>query len=136
MAPRGNHLSGSNRPKPGPTLQASLRMDMAVTVFEEIATVGSKNNYAASEHQGSRAHLIRSRGGKLLTFQWERGALLLHARSGRRGRPRRSMYFRFEQVNHPGNKRPVRYLTTPMHLYGRKNGFRTSSTSVSRSRLP
>lgn len=105
--------------------------------------VGSTKNYAATVHQGSEAHYIHGRG-KMLKFQWERGNLLLAARrSGRisgRGRSSRlrsrGNFFFFATVHHPGNKRPVRYLTTPMHLYGRMNGFRTTSTPVSRSRLP
>jgi hypothetical protein len=143
MAPRGDHMSGSGVRKRGQPLTQSLTTDTRTNVHSIVERVGSRNNYAATVHQGSTPHFIRGRG-KMLKFEWERGNLLLAARtSGRlRGRGpsrrlrRRGNYFFFAQVHHPGNKRPVRFLTTPMHLYGRLLGFRTTSTPVSRSRLP
>lgn len=92
--------------------------------------VGSRKKYAATVHQGSRPHEIRA-GGKMLRFKWDRGEFLLR-RSIRGNR----LTFFFLRVMHPGNKRPVRYLTTPMHMFGRANGFRTTSQPVSRTRLP
>lgn len=146
LAPRGDHRSGSGERKPGPTLVNSLyRRDVTSNAAQIVHRVGSDNRYAATMHQGSEAHEIAARG-KLLKFRWERGNLLLAARAagrrnsrGRRvgGRIRsRGGFFYFVRVRHPGNKRPVRYLTTPMHLYGRMNGFRTTSGPVSRTRLP
>ena len=81
-------------------------------------------------------HYIRGHG-KRLKFVWERGNLLVSARSsGRlRGRgPSRRLrrvgpYFLFKAVHHPGNKRPVRFLTTPLYMYGRLAGFRVTTTA-------
>lgn len=130
LAPKGSHLSGSGARASGPNLQSSI-FDRIESGDERIdAVVGSEKDYAATAHQGSKPHVIRMKG-KLLRFEWERGQFLLKRR-GKRGRG----YFLFAKVNHPGNKRPVRYLTTPLHLFGRMNGFRTTSTPVSRSRLP
>lgn len=142
LAPRGDHFSGSGTRKPGETLQQSLKVDSHTTVYNIVERIGSKKSYAMSVHQGSSPHYIHAHG-KMLKFEWERGNLLLAARArGRiRGRgPSRRLrrtgaYFFFKKVHHPGNKRPVRFLTTPMHLYGRLAGFRTTSTPVSRSRL-
>ena len=130
LAPRGTHKSGSGVTKAGLPLKQSIftRVDTHFDLI--VGTVGSRVDHAATVHQGSKAHYIRAKG-KLLKFEWPRGNFLLK-RQGRRGRK----YFYFKTVNHPGNKRPVRYLTTPMHLYGRANGFITVSTPVSRSRLP
>lgn len=118
-----------------PSLQ--IKSNSTVTTISEL--VGSEKVYAATVHQGSEPHYIHGRG-KMLKFEWERGNIQIRAR-GRRGRQRgrpgpRGNYFYFVTVYHPGNKRPVRYLTTPMHLYGRLNGFRTSSARVNRTRLP
>jgi len=143
LAPRGDHLSGSGARKSGAQLHQSLHISTAVTTDTITHRVGSLKDYAATAHQGSSPHEI-SNHGRLLKFRWERGNLLLAARaSGRvrgRGRSgglrRRGDFFLFVRVHHPGNKRPVRYLTTPMHLYGRMLGFRTTSSPVSRSRLP
>ena len=143
LVPHGDHRSGSGSRKLGVNLATSLVIDSHSTVTSITERIGSRNNYAATVHQGSSAHFINSHGRKL-KFEWERGNLLLAARrSGRiRGRGpsarlrRRGDFFYFVQVFHPGNKRPVRYLTTPMHLYGKLYGFRTTSTPASRSRLP
>lgn len=145
LAPRGDHMSGSGKRQPGEQLRESLRIDSKATVNSITERIGSTKKYAASIHQGSMPHFIHGRG-KMLRFEWERGSIKVVPR-GRRGRvrgkrgrvrgkrgPGRIFYFR--RVDHPGNKRPVRYLTTPMHLYGRMHGFRTSSKPVSRSRLP
>lgn len=145
LAPRGDHRSGSGTPKPGLPLASSIRVTSHTTAMQIRERVSANKRYAASVHQGSQAHTINSRG-RMLKFQWERGALLVQARGrGRRnarGRrvgaglyPRGDFFF-FLRVRHPGNKRPVRFLTTPMHLYGRMRGFRTTSTPVSRTRLP
>lgn len=132
LAPRGDHLSGSGERHPGVALQPSLNASVSVGVRFIQALVGSKANHAATMHQGSKAHRIAGRG-KMLAFEWDRGQFLVFGRGGnRRGR----VMFFFKSVRHPGNKRPVRYLTTPMHLFGRMNGFRTTSVAVGRTRLP
>ena len=143
MAPRGDHRSGSGTRVRGVPLATSIRVESQTNVHSIVKRVGSTKSYAATVHQGSSAHFIRGKG-RMLRFEWERGNLLLAARQcGRiRGRGPSSRlrkhgnFFYFVTVHHPGNKRPVRFLTTPMHLYGRLNGFRTTSTPVSRSRLP
>lgn len=130
LAPRGTHRSGSGERADGPNLQSSIedKIDVIGDVID--GRVGSRKKYAASKHQGSRPHRIVATS-KVLKFEWERGRF--SARSRRRGPSR---FFFFLKVNHPGDKRPVRYLTTPMHMYGRMNGFATTSSPVSRSRLP
>lgn len=131
MAPRGSHKSGSGKRSPGKTLTQSLKTVAQHTPVMLVTKIGSDKRYAATVHQGSAPHFIRMRSGKMLKFEWERGNLLLRAR----GRGRRTFFY-FKSVFHPGNKRPVRYLTTPMHLYGRLHGYRTSSARVNRTRLP
>lgn len=132
MAPRGTHRSGSGKVKPGVNLPSSLLQEVGVRGDSVVGSVGSTKEYAATAHQGSEAHYIYAKG-KMLKFEWERGRLLVQRRS--RGRRTQRVFF-FKKVRHPGNKRPVRYLTTPMHMYGRLNGFRTTSSPVSRTRLP
>lgn len=132
MVPRGSHLSGSGKRRPGQTLGQSIKTVAQHRPLMLVTKIGSDKEYAASEHQGSSPHYINAKN-KMLKFEWERGSLLVKARS--RGR-RRQIFFYFKRVHHPGNKRPVRYLTTPMHMYGRMHGFRTSSSGVNRSRLP
>lgn len=143
LAPRGSHTSGSGARRPGLQLQQSLKTKSNNTATTASTLIGSDKQYAATVHQGSSPHRINGRG-KQLKFEWERGSLLMAARSrgrlrGRGGSRRlrsRGNYFFFKMVTHPGNKRPVRYLTTPLHLYGRMGGFVTSSARVNRTRLP
>lgn len=130
MAPRGTHLSGSGRRRPGRPLAASLYSRIRIKQLEAIGTVGSRKNYAATAHQGSSPHVIRGKG-KMLKFRWERGALLV-ARRGRRSR----QFFFFPSVRHPGNKRPRRYLTTPLSMVGKRNGFIIFGVGRGRRRLP
>lgn len=132
LAPRGSHLSGSGARKAGINLQSSIEDRIEVRGDIIAGQVGSRTDYAATVHQGSKRHDIPlNAGGKLLKFEWERGNFLLK----RRGRKSKKFFF-FLKVSHPGNKRPVRFLTTPMHLFGRANGFRTTSNPVNRTRLP
>lgn len=132
LAPRGSHLSGSGGRHPGEALVPSLKATLDIGVSFVESTVGSKVDHAASIHQGSQPHIIRGKG-KLLKFEWVRGSLLVSRRSG--GRKSRRFFF-FKHVRHPGNKRPVRYLTTPLALYGRINGFLVTTQGANRSRLP
>lgn len=144
LAPKGTHLSGSGKRRPGPSLQTSLKQTPLVVNSVTVGgSVGSTKPYAETIEKGSSAHIIRARG-KMLKFKWDRGRLLVQARRtgrlrgpgpSRRLRPRGDFFF-FEQVRHPGNKRPVRYLMTPLVMFGRINGFKVSSTPASRSRLP
>lgn len=139
LAPRGDHTSGSGERRPGVQLVNSFRIDMQSTPMTIREKVAAEKPYATAIHQGSSPHWIRGRG-KMLKFTWERGTWLMAARRSGRGNrrrnPRTRNTFYFVRVRHPGNKRPVRYLTTPMHLYGRMNGFRTTSTPARRGFLP
>lgn len=139
LVPRGSHLSGSGKRRPGQPLAQSLKVVNKDTTTQLVDRIGSSKDYAATAHQGSAPHFIHSKG-KMLKFEWERGNIIVTAR-GRRGRRRgragpAGNFFFFKTVFHPGNKRPVRYLTTPMHLYGRLHGYSTSSVGVNRTRLP
>lgn len=137
LAPVGDHVSGSGRPKPGKPLKASLDADIRVTTTSIRSKIGSKNKYAAGRHQGSDSHIIRSRRGKMLKFRWDRGDFLVAARAGRRrGNRRTGQFHYFVQVRHPGERRPVRYLTTPLHLYGRFYNFRVVSLLSAAGPLP
>lgn len=137
LAPRGDHLSGSGKARAGRRLEPSINSNMSIRPNRIRSKIGSTVNHAATVHQGSSAHTIRSRSGKMLKFRWDRGDFLIAARAGRRGGNKRTGRFHyFMKVRHPGNKRPVRYLTTPLALFGRINGFRVTTAGVNRSRLP
>jgi len=137
LAPRGSHLSGSGKAKTGEPLSPSIHMNMTVNTIRVSSVVGSRVSHAATVHQGSKAHIIRSKGGKMLKFRWDRGDFLVAARAGRRrGNRRTGQFHYFMRVRHPGNKHPVRYLTIPLAMFGRINGFRVSTTAVNRTRLP
>ena len=139
LAPRGDHRSGSGVPRTNMPLQMSLNARLITFNSHRIRTrVESREKYALTVHQGSAAHIIRSRKGKMLKFRWERGDFLVAARAGRRrGNRRTGQFHYFARVRHPGNKRPVRYLTTPLMMFGRMDNFRvTIKRTVNRSRLP
>lgn len=138
LAPEGDHRSGSGAPKIGVPLGFSIHRSMSVNTQRIRSEIGSLIDYAATVHQGSKAHTIRSKNGKMLKFRWDRGDFLVAARAGRRrGNRRTGRFHYFVSVRHPGNKRPVRYLTTPLALFGRINGFRvTANPHVNRTRLP
>lgn len=137
LAPRGNHMKGSGRRQPGAQLQPSIRNTIQIGPNRIKATIGSRKEYAATVHDGSQPHTIRAKG-KMLKFRSDRLDFLVAARAGRRGgNKRRGGFFYAVRVRHPGNKRPVRYLMTPLFLYGRANGFRVSRLSGNPiSRLP
>jgi hypothetical protein len=136
LAPEGDHRSGSGVVKKGTPLKFSLHSSMAVGPQRIRSEIGSLVNHAATVHQGSAAHVIRGKG-KMLKFRWDRGDFLVAARAGRRRGNRRTGRFHFfVKVRHPGNKRPVRYLTTPLQMFGRANGFRVSTSGVNRTFLP
>lgn len=138
LAPEGDHLSGSGRPHPGDRLKASLYSRTLTGPQRIRSRIGAKADHAMSEHQGSAAHQIRSNKGKMLKFRWDRGDFLVAARAGRRrGNRRTGQFHYFLRVRHPGNKRPVRFLTTPLQMFGKANGFRVSTTTtVNRTFLP
>lgn len=138
LAPRGDHLSGSGKVRPGSRLEASLYSNLTVGEHRILGRIGARARHSLVVHQGSRAHVIRSSRGKVLKFRWDRGDFLVATRAGRRRGNRRTGGFHyFLKVRHPGNKRPVRYLTTPLHLFGRMGGFRVTTVPVGvESRLP
>lgn len=131
LAPQGTHRHGSGRRVSGPTLLASLHSrqvlgDLKQVIFE----IGSPLEYAATAHQGSEAHDIVATGSEPLTFAWPR------ARFFRGGRLRADPIVKFYRVRHPGNKRPRRYLTTPLIQFGRQAGFVVTRVPVGRGFLP
>lgn len=138
LAPEGDHMSGSGKLKSGPTLQRSLYSTTVVGPQRIRMRIGANTRYAETVHQGSEAHFIRSRKGKMLKFRWDRGDFLVAARAGRRkGNRRTGQFHYFVSVRHPGNKRPNRFLTTPLEQFGRMNGFRVSTVrTVNRTFLP
>lgn len=131
LAPRGTHRHGSGRRVAGPTLLASLHSKQVLGDLKQVIfDIGSPVRWAATVHQGSEPHDIVATGSEPLTFRWPR------ARFFRGGRLREDPVVRFYRVRHPGNKRPVRYLTTPLVQFGRQAGFIVSKTPVSRGFLP
>lgn len=136
LIPVGSHVSGSGAPSLDPPLLSSLYSHIRSNAREVVGTVGARTTHALTVHQGSRAHVIRGRG-KMLKFRWERGDFLVAARSGRRRGNRRSGRFHyFVKVTHPGNKNPVRYLTTPLSMFGTRNGFVVLGVGFGARRLP
>lgn len=131
-------MSGSGKPKTGPTLQHSLYSTIVSGPNRIRMRIGAKAKHALTIHQTSAAHNIRSKRGKVLKFRWDRGDFLVAARAGRRRGNRRTGGFHyFLKVRHPGNKRPVGYLVRPLRMFGRINGFRvTTVLTVDRSFLP
>lgn len=132
-----SHTSGSGRPKPGQPLQPSIFGTITMTSSSIHSRIGTHKNYATSIHQGSDAHIIRGRGGRMLKFRWDRGDFLVAARAGRRrGNRRTGQFHYFVSVRHPGNRRPVRFLTTPLHMFGRFYGYRVVSLLAAAGPLP
>lgn len=128
---QGSHRHGSGRPVAGPSLKNSLQsVRVNVNPLSIVYDVGSPLDYAASMHQGSRPHQIRATS-KPLSFFWPRARF-----QGRGRRLRTDPRVAFMSVRHPGNKRPNRFLTTPLHQFGRAAGFIVRTQSASRSFLP
>jgi hypothetical protein len=88
-------------------------------------------DHAATVAVGSQAHDIRPKTAKILAFHSERFAF---ARK-RAGKSARALFYA-RKVRHPGNKRPVRFLQTPLAMYGRKHGFKVTTVANNRGRLP
>lgn len=131
LARQGTHRHGSGRPVSGQSLKASLQsVRISTDPFQVIYDIGSPLDYAASVHQGSRAHEIRATS-KPLSFFWHRARF-----QGRGRRLRSDPRVAFESVRHPGNKRPNRFLTTPLHQFGRAANFVVRTRSASRGFLP
>lgn len=127
----GTHRHGSGKPVAGPSLKASLQsVEVGRDPREIVFEIGSPLNYAASVHQGSRAHEIRATS-KVLTFFWPRARFI--SRTQRLASDPRMF---FHRVMHPGNKRPNRFLTTPLQQFGRAMNFRVRTDAASRGFLP
>lgn len=136
LAPRGNHMKGSGKRQPGQPLQPSINSKVTVGPDRIQGTIGSRKEYATTVHEGSKPHVIRAKG-KILKFRSDRLDFLVAARAGRRGgNKRRGGFFYALRVRHPGNKRPVRYLVTPLFLFGRANGFVVTRFTNRNPRLP
>lgn len=135
LAPRGSHLSGSGKRREGKSITGGMYRRMRVTNSNIVSRIGSTADHAASMHQGSKAHRIPlNTGGKVLKFKWKRS---LFSGIRRRTRVKSTGGFVYLiKVRHPGNKRPVRYLTTPLTQFGRRAGFRVSRQPVNRGFLP
>lgn len=137
LAPRGDHRHGSGKPRRTRPLAASVRTNIRVGVRQINGWVGSNAAHAATIHLGSKPHVIRAKG-KMLKFTSDRLDFLEAARRGRRGGNKRRGGFHYRLwVLHPGNKRPVRFLTTPLVMAARMNGFAVTLHAVPvSSRLP
>lgn len=128
-APRSPaHLSGSRRPKPGRRLsEAIVTTPMIVTTTTVAQRIEARKDYAMSIHEGARRHRIPNRtGGKVLKFKWRR---VVATRGGRR-RVRPTQYSYFAHVMHPGIRRPVHFMTTPLAAVARVNNFHYRSAFV------
>lgn len=137
LIPVGDHVSGSGAPARNAPLLASLYSNITVGPQRILGRIGARTRHALTVHQGSRSHVIRSKGGKMLKFRWDRGDFLVAARAGRRrGNRRTGQFHYFVRVRHPGNRNPVRYLTTPLAMFGRANGFVVLQVGFGARRLP
>jgi hypothetical protein len=131
LAPRGSHKHGSGRPVSGPRLADSFGMRWSERINLITVEIYNSADYASTVAIGSGPHTIRPKSKRFLMFEWPRGEAS--------PRMRRRMYkgkFLFKKVRHPGNKRPVRYLQTPLAMYGRSRNFRVVTVPNSRSRFP
>lgn len=140
IAPRGDHLSGNRKPRPGQHLEATIDTELQVSEKSVVGRVVARSNYSMTIHQGSKRHVIRSRDFPygFVSFYWPRAQRYRFKVNGRmrkfQGKMRPTAanvnLYAFYQVNHPGNKRRVRFLTTPMVFYGRAAGFKVSTVGV------
>lgn len=132
LAPRGSHKHGSGTPVKGRRLADSWKVEEFYSGSRKKITITNTANYADVVARGSQPHRIPKRGFKKLRFSdWPRG----QASPNLRKRFPSGEFF-FKSVHHPGNKRPVRYLQTPLAMYGRQAGFKVRITPGARSRLP
>lgn len=114
------HLSGSRVPAQGPRLvEAITGTPVTFSGWDVQARIESRTRYTLTEHEGSRAHRIRPRKVRNLKFFWVQKFAIRGGR--RRVRPGQASYFR--HVMHPGNRRPVKFLTTPLAASARVNNF-------------
>lgn len=131
LAPRGSHHHGSGKPVAATRLADTGRITYFQGVRSVYGFVRFGADWASTVAVGSRPHRIPKHGDKLMGFHWPRAQFSPRLRR----RTWRGKSF-FTKVRHPGNKRPVRYLQTPLAQYGRKRGFKVVTVRNSRSRLP
>lgn len=121
MAPRSPaHLSGSRVPKPGRRLVDQIvATPVTFTGWTVQARIESRSNISMVMHEGAKPHRIVAKRKRALKFYWTR---TVARQSGRRRiRPGQASYFKY--VMHPGNRRPVRFLTTPLSVAAKSNNF-------------
>lgn len=89
--------------------------------------IQNTNRVAMTAHEGSKRHRIPLRtGGKVLKFRWRKAIAVEGGR--RRIRPSNFSYFR--SVMHPGNTKPVHFMTTPLATVAKANNFHYRSNFV------
>lgn len=131
LAPRGSRTHGSGKVDTRPSISASFTMRRSETTKYVIYDVVNTANHASTVAVGSKPHMIMAKAGKLLAFSSER----FNFARARAGRSARALFFA-RKVRHPGNKRPVRFLQTPLAQFGRKRGFKVTTVANNRGRLP
>jgi hypothetical protein len=113
------HLSGSGVVKPGLRLSEAINLGpVKNSIWGVEQQLISPKDYSLTEHEGSKPHRITGRGKKL-RFKWRKR--IQHRTGFRRVRPSQFSYF--DHVWHPGNRRPVKFLTTPLAAAAREHGF-------------
>lgn len=130
LAPKGSRTHGSGRVDNRPSLAASFKMTVSNTPRYVTYDVINTAAHAATVAKGSRPHEIRPKTARVLAFSSER----FRFEARRAGQIRNKFFAR--KVRHPGNKRPVRFLQTPLAQFGRKRGFKVTTVANNRSRLP
>lgn len=131
LAPRGDRRHGSGEVENRPSLQSSWYTQWSENGRFITVEIGNRAAHAATISLGSKAHDILPNQKNLLAFEWPRANFL----AKRKNQSLRRLMF-FKKVHHPGNKRPVRFLTTPLQQFGRKYNFKVTTVGVNRSRLP
>lgn len=130
LVPHGNHRHGNGKTRVEQPLHATSSSRVFDTPNHVNGEVKYSSDIAMTIHQGSQPHEIL--GNPSLSFKWARGEASpsLRKRMTRRGQ------FVFKRVHHPGNKRPRRFLTTPLAQYGRQANFKVKIVTASRGFLP
>lgn len=132
LVPRGTHRRGSGRLDQRQRLATSIKSTIFTTPSAVIAEVRYTASHSATQHQGSARHEIKARRKPYMVFKWARG----QASPRLRKRASRAGFFFFKRVIHTGNKRPRRFLTTPLVMFSRRANFKVSIAPTSRTYLP
>ena len=131
IAPKGSRTHGSGKSDTRASLASSWFIRGSESARYVTYEVGNTANHAATVALGSQPHIIKPKLSRVLAFQSDRFSFERRAR----GRSARALFFA-RKVRHPGNKRPVRFLQTPLAQFGRKHGFKVTTVANNRSRLP